>query len=121
MGMSAKPEDFELCTRVENVVLPKEGHFGVSAATGGLAGEVHVWKIKDLRQRFILISNSLIIHEAKTKENHKHDGFENVIKHLHKLAKLSPLFFPEVRICLRSCIKHSHQCLIMFPNTSNFC
>ena len=52
-------------------------------------------------------SNSLIIYEAKTKENHKHDGFGNVIKHLHKLAKLSPSFSPEVRICLRSCIKHS--------------
>ena len=49
-------------------------------------------------------SNSLIIHEAKTKENHKRDGFGNMIKHLHKLAKVSP----EVRICLRSCIKHSH-------------
>ena len=49
-------------------------------------------------------SNSLIIHKAKTKENHKHDGFGNVIKHLHKLAKLSPSFSPEVGICLRSCI-----------------
>lgn len=38
MGMSTKPEDFELCTRVENVHLSKEGFFGVSAATGGLAG-----------------------------------------------------------------------------------
>ena len=53
-------------------------------------------------------SKSLIIHEAKTKENHKRDGFGNVIKHLHKLAKLSPSFSSEVRICLRSCIKHSH-------------
>ena len=42
-------------------------------------------------------SNSLIIHEAKTKENHKRE-----------LAKLSPSFSPEARICLRSCIKHSH-------------
>ena len=54
------------------------------------------------------ISHSLIIHSTKTKENHKCDGFGNMIKHLHKLAKLSPLFSPEVRICLRSCIKHSH-------------
>ena len=53
-------------------------------------------------------SNSLIIREAKTKENHKCDGFGNVIKHFHKLAKLSPSFSPQVRICLRSCIKHSH-------------
>ena len=56
----------------------------------------------------VIFSKSLIIHEAKTKENHKRDGFGNMIKHLHKLAKLSPSFSPEVRICLRSCIKHSH-------------
>ena len=36
-GMAEKPE-YELCTRVENVHLPKTGLFGVSAATGGLAG-----------------------------------------------------------------------------------
>ena len=53
-------------------------------------------------------SNSLIIHKAKTKENQKCDGFGNMIIHLYKLAKLSPSFSPEVRICLRSCIKHSH-------------
>ncbi|KAK3732287.1 hypothetical protein QZH41_014423 [Actinostola sp. cb2023] len=39
MGMSTKSEDFELCTRAENVHLPKEGFFGVSAATGGLADD----------------------------------------------------------------------------------
>ena len=33
---------------------------------------------------YMYFSNSLIIHEAKTKENHKRDGFGNV----HKLAKL---------------------------------
>ena len=36
--------------------------------------------------------------------------FGNVIQHLHKLARISPSFSPEVRICLRSCIKHSHEC-----------
>ena len=36
-------------------------------------------------------------HEAKTKENHKRE-----------LAKLSPSFSPEARICLRSYIKHLH-------------
>jgi len=30
---------FEICTRVENVELPHAGHFGVSAATGGLADD----------------------------------------------------------------------------------
>ena len=39
-GMSEKA-DYELCTRVEDVHLPKSGVFGVSAATGGLAGIEH--------------------------------------------------------------------------------
>ncbi|EDO33405.1 predicted protein, partial [Nematostella vectensis] len=39
-GMSTSNEEFELCTRVENVNLPKEGgYFGLSAATGGLADD----------------------------------------------------------------------------------
>ena len=38
-GMSNKDDDYELCMRAENVHLPKEGFFGVSAATGGLAGK----------------------------------------------------------------------------------
>ncbi len=37
--MTNNKDDFELCLRVENVQLPTEGHFGVSAATGGLAGQ----------------------------------------------------------------------------------
>ena len=37
-GMSERDEDYELCMRAENVHLPKEGFFGVTAATGGLAG-----------------------------------------------------------------------------------
>ena len=60
------------------------------------------------RSFYFNFSNSLIIQEAKTKDNHKRDGFGNVIKHLHKLAKVSPSFSPEVCICLRSCIRHLH-------------
>lgn len=37
-GMSNNEQDYEMCFRVENVVLPKYGYFGVTAATGGLAG-----------------------------------------------------------------------------------
>lgn len=39
MGMSTKPEDFELCARLENIDLAKGGYFGLSAATGGLADD----------------------------------------------------------------------------------
>ncbi|XP_050438851.1 protein ERGIC-53 [Adelges cooleyi] len=38
-GNSNNPEDFEICFRSDQVYLPKGGHFGVSAATGGLADD----------------------------------------------------------------------------------
>ena len=38
-------KEFEMCMRVENVVLPKNGYFGVSAATGGLADDHDVLKL----------------------------------------------------------------------------
>jgi len=50
-GMSNTDKDFELCMRVENVILPKNGYFGISAATGGLADDhdvnkLSVWSLK---------------------------------------------------------------------------
>ncbi|XP_052217244.1 protein ERGIC-53-like isoform X2 [Dreissena polymorpha] len=38
-GLTNNKDDFELCLRAENVILPKSGYFGVSAATGGLADD----------------------------------------------------------------------------------
>ncbi|KAJ3647722.1 hypothetical protein Zmor_019584 [Zophobas morio] len=38
-GMTNNEQDYEVCLRAENVVLPKNGYFGVSAATGGLADD----------------------------------------------------------------------------------
>ena len=60
------------------------------------------WKATRKLPIKIDFSNSLIIHEAKTKETPSVTGFGNVIQPLYKLAKLSPSFSPEVRICLRS-------------------
>lgn len=37
-GMSNN-DDYDICLRAENLVLPKTGYFGVSAATGGLADD----------------------------------------------------------------------------------
>lgn len=37
-GFTPDKEDYEFCTKVENMVIPTEGFFGISAATGGLAG-----------------------------------------------------------------------------------
>ncbi|XP_015918177.1 protein ERGIC-53 [Parasteatoda tepidariorum] len=38
-GNSNNDDDYELCLRAENVYLPQYGHFGLSAATGGLADD----------------------------------------------------------------------------------
>lgn len=44
-GMSNNDQDYEMCLRAENVVLPKSGYFGVSAATGGLADDHDVFHL----------------------------------------------------------------------------
>ena len=38
-GVSNNPNQYEMCMRAENVVLPNTGYFGISGATGGLAGK----------------------------------------------------------------------------------
>ncbi|XP_034178140.1 lectin, mannose binding protein ergic53 [Osmia lignaria lignaria] len=38
-GMTNNEQDYEMCFRVENAILPEGGYFGVSAATGGLADD----------------------------------------------------------------------------------
>lgn len=42
-GMTNNDQDYEMCLRAENVVLPKAGYFGISAATGGLADDHDVF------------------------------------------------------------------------------
>lgn len=41
--MTNNDQDFEVCFRLENVILPKSGYFGLSAATGGLADDHDVF------------------------------------------------------------------------------
>uniref|UniRef100_A0A3P8Z8V3 L-type lectin-like domain-containing protein n=1 Tax=Esox lucius TaxID=8010 RepID=A0A3P8Z8V3_ESOLU len=38
-GFTPDRDDYEFCTKVDNMVIPKEGYFGISAATGGLADD----------------------------------------------------------------------------------
>lgn len=39
-GFTPDKEDYEFCTKVDNMIIPSEGFFGISAATGGLAGSI---------------------------------------------------------------------------------
>ncbi|XP_076615072.1 protein ERGIC-53 [Chaetodon auriga] len=38
-GFTPDKEDYEFCTKVDNMIIPSEGFFGISAATGGLADD----------------------------------------------------------------------------------
>ncbi|XP_075899791.1 protein ERGIC-53 isoform X2 [Nelusetta ayraudi] len=38
-GFTPDKEDYEFCTKVDNMVIPPEGFLGISAATGGLADD----------------------------------------------------------------------------------
>lgn len=61
-GMSDKEEDYELCMRAENVHLTKEGFFGVTGGTGGLADDHDVLKF---------ITHSLTVPQTKDAEEKK--------------------------------------------------
>lgn len=39
-GFTPDREDYEFCTKVDHMIIPNDGFFGISAATGGLAGTV---------------------------------------------------------------------------------
>uniref|UniRef100_A0A672SCQ5 Protein ERGIC-53-like n=1 Tax=Sinocyclocheilus grahami TaxID=75366 RepID=A0A672SCQ5_SINGR len=38
-GFTPDKDDYEFCTKVENMIIPENGYFGISAATGGLADD----------------------------------------------------------------------------------
>ncbi|XP_076991443.1 protein ERGIC-53 [Tamandua tetradactyla] len=38
-GFTPDKNDYEFCAQVENMIIPTQGHFGISAATGGLADD----------------------------------------------------------------------------------
>uniref|UniRef100_A0A3B4CZ39 L-type lectin-like domain-containing protein n=1 Tax=Pygocentrus nattereri TaxID=42514 RepID=A0A3B4CZ39_PYGNA len=38
-GFTPEKEDYEFCTKVDNMIIPPTGYFGISAATGGLADD----------------------------------------------------------------------------------
>lgn len=42
-GMTNNNDDYEMCLRTDGVQLPKNGYFGISAATGGLADDHDVF------------------------------------------------------------------------------
>ena len=54
-GLS-KQDRYELCVRAENILLPKNGYFGLSAATGGLAGKIFIILDLEIFQFFVVFN-----------------------------------------------------------------
>ena len=52
-GFTPDKEDYEFCTKIDNMVIPAEGFFGISAATGGLAGTPLFSTIKEKKNQGI--------------------------------------------------------------------
>ena len=65
-GMSDSLDNYELCMRAESVELPAEGFFGVSAATGGLAGII----IQHLYRAMYLTSLVMQMHTSISQHTH---------------------------------------------------
>lgn len=63
-GFTPNKDDYEFCTKVENMIIPTEGFFGISAATGGLAGTVFLFPT-DCSTALIFIRPLLICADRK--------------------------------------------------------
>ena len=61
-GITTRESDFETCFRKENVKLSPGGYFGVTAATGALAGKIRTYCIM-----FIIIDLNINFSKNRTK------------------------------------------------------
>ena len=75
-GLSEE-DDFDLCFKVENVILPQTGYFGVSAATGGLADDHDVLEFltHSLHPQDLSIENKNKFMEEKQKMDNEYQEF----------------------------------------------
>lgn len=82
-GNTNNENDFELCLRSENVYLPQFGHFGISAATGGLADDHDVFKFLT----YSLLPPSQVQANAGLSEADKQRFSQEYEQHKQKLEK----------------------------------
>ena len=67
------------------------------------------------------ISNSLILHSIKTKENSSEMEVWICEETLHKLSQLSPRFSLKILICLWCYTKHLEECFIRLSKHLEIC
>lgn len=80
-GNTNEENDFEICMRVPNVVLPRNGYFGLSAATGGLADDHDVkyfltHSLHAERLQTTVVNKTTIGAEDKQKLEEKYTEFQ---------------------------------------------
>lgn len=81
-GLSNDLSQYEICTQVLNIDLPKQGHFGVSAATGGLADDHDV--LAFITHSYFDHKNTQV-HEPSKEEQTKYDKeYEQFMKQLEE-------------------------------------
>ncbi|CAL8279072.1 unnamed protein product [Merluccius merluccius] len=80
-GFTPDKEDFEFCTKMDNINLPKEGFFGISAATGGLADDHDVlsfllFRLTEPGQQALPPAEAEIPKEEKDKYQEEFESFQ---------------------------------------------
>jgi mannose-binding lectin 1 len=93
-GMSNNEKDYEMCMRVENVNLPKNGYFGISAATGGLADDHDVlrFSVSSLRSpEMALVTDNLDDPDSQKFEAEFEQYQEKLKVHKETWAKDNPV------------------------------
>ncbi|XP_006824512.1 protein ERGIC-53-like [Saccoglossus kowalevskii] len=94
-GMTESDMNYELCMRAENVILPANGYFGISAATGGLADDHDALKL--LTHSLTVPASELpkpdgrITEEERQKFTREYDEYyEKLQKQKEEFRKLHP-------------------------------
>ncbi|XP_068107364.1 protein ERGIC-53 [Hyperolius riggenbachi] len=80
-GFTPDKDDYEFCAKVDNMVLPLQGFFGISAATGGLADDHDVLSFLTFQltepDKDALPEDAEIPKEEKDKYQEEFDHFQN--------------------------------------------
>uniref|UniRef100_A0A8C7H219 Lectin, mannose-binding, 1 n=1 Tax=Oncorhynchus kisutch TaxID=8019 RepID=A0A8C7H219_ONCKI len=97
-GFTPDKDDYEFCTKVDNMIIPQEGYFGISAATGGLADDHDV--LSFLTFRLTEPGQELPAPEAempKEEQDKYQEEFENFQQELDKKKEDYQKEHPEVQ------------------------
>ncbi|XP_055487028.1 protein ERGIC-53 [Leucoraja erinacea] len=82
-GFTPNNDDYELCANVENMVLPLEGFFGISAATGALADDHDVLSFLTFRLfepgKPVEPDDTTIPQEEKEKYREQYENFQQAL------------------------------------------